>query len=92
MAGLPCDACQEPSLILPTGVDSVGEDVDGQLIYRRYRVCINPTCERYRQRRETLEAYLPETGKPVLMDTQQLRQYLPPGPADNSQPTLFDDC
>lgn len=91
MAGLPCDVCQEETIVLPTGTESVGEDADGQLIYRRYRVCINPTCERYRQRRETLEAYLPQDGPPVLMDTAQLRQYLPSAPANSSQPTLFDD-
>lgn len=90
MAGLPCDACQEETIVVPMG--TVDVDVDGHTIYRRYRVCINPTCERYRQRRDTVEMYLPDReGPPTLVDTAQLRQYLPVEPAPDGLPSLFDD-
>lgn len=87
MAGLPCDTCQEDTVVVPSGI--VGEDAAGLLFYRRYRACVNPKCERYRQRRESLEAYLPDSGPPVLVDTVQLRQYLPP--EKSSHPSLFDE-
>ena len=91
MAGLPCDVCQEESIVIPVGV--VGEDAQGTLIYRRYRVCVNPRCEKYRLRRESVEMYLPGQEVQVRVDTQQLRQYLPPEPnEDDSQPSLFSDC
>lgn len=90
MAGLPCDACQEETVVIPSGV--VDLDVDGQTIYRRYRACINPKCSRYRHRRDTVEMYLPAEGTPILVDTVQLRQYLPPEDQRSGQPSLFDDC
>ncbi|GGO24844.1 hypothetical protein [Deinococcus humi] len=89
MAGLPCDTCQEESIVIPSGV--ILQDEGGATAYRRYRVCINPKCERYCQRRETLEQYLPETGERVMLDTRQLREYLPQAPPDaNRSPGLFD--
>ena len=88
MAGLPCDACGEESLVIPTG--EVGEDAEGQTIYRRFRVCINPACTKYRHRRESIEFYLPQTGDPKVMDTAQLRPYLPEEDrGGGSQPSLF---
>ncbi len=87
MAGLPCDVCQEDTIVIPLG--TVGEDAAGILFYRRYRVCVNPNCERYRQRRTSLEAYLPEDGPPVLVERAQLRPYLPP--ERSSHPSLFDE-
>ncbi|WP_278912120.1 hypothetical protein [Deinococcus wulumuqiensis] len=50
---------------------------------------MNPNCERYRQRRTSLEAYLPEDGPPVLVERAQLRPYLPP--ERSSHPSLFDE-
>lgn len=55
MAGLPCDVCQEDSTVVLNGQS--GLDADGVLVYRRWRVCTNPNCERYMHRRETLEHY-----------------------------------
>lgn len=89
MSGLPCDVCQDDTIVIPSGV--VLEDSTGATAYRRYRTCINPNCERYCQRRETLEQYLPQAGEPVLLNTQQLRDYLPkPPPGANRSPGLFD--
>ena len=89
MAGLPCDTCQEETVVIPSGM--ILQDDEGATAYRRYRVCINPNCERYCQRRETLEHYLPQTGTPVILDTRQLREYLPkPPPGANTSPGLFD--
>ncbi|WP_155300165.1 hypothetical protein [Deinococcus kurensis] len=89
MAGLPCAACQDETVVIPSGV--ILEDAEGAVAYRRYRVCVNPRCEQYRVRRETLEQYLPAPGEPTLVDTQQLRQYLPPGAPGNDCPSLFDN-
>lgn len=88
MAGLPCDVCQEDTIVIPQGV--IGEDADGALVYRRYRVCVNPRCERYRHRRESLEMYLPQEGPPTLVDTRQFQQRAPAA-ANSSLPSLFDD-
>lgn len=88
MAGLPCDACQDETIVLPNAL--VLQDDEAATAYRRFRVCINPNCERYRQRRETLEQYLPEVCEPMLVDTRQLREYLPAPPDANRSPGLFD--
>ena len=89
MAGLPCDECGEETIVIPSAV--VAEDGEGRLIYRRYRVCVNSACPRYRHRRETVEVYLPAAQTPYLLDTAQLRAYLGIGPENGSQPSLFAD-
>ena len=89
MAGLPCDACQEETAVVPSG--EVGEDAEGQTIYRRYRVCINPHCQNYRHRRESVEFYLPQDGPPMIVDTLQMNRFFAEADRENaSQPSLFD--
>ena len=88
MAGLPCDYCAEDTYIIPMG--EVLDDADGRTIYRRYRACVNPKCNLYRHRRESWEFLLPET-KIKIVDTVQLRQYLPEDdPGVGLQPNLFE--
>ncbi|OWL96541.1 hypothetical protein CBQ26_09190 [Deinococcus indicus] len=87
MAALPCDICQEETVVIPSGLILV--DAEGAVAYRRYRVCTNPRCERYRVRRESIEQFLPMPATPELVDTLQLRAYLPPDAS--SCPSLFED-
>lgn len=57
MAGLPCEACQEETIVIPSA--QIVEDAGGRVVYRRYRACTNPDCELYLVRRETLEVFAP---------------------------------
>lgn len=57
MAGLPCEACQEPLAVIPNA--AVVTDAADRAIYRRYRTCTNPACELYLMRRETFEVAAP---------------------------------
>ncbi|WP_288432673.1 hypothetical protein [uncultured Deinococcus sp.] len=57
MASLPCEACQEETTVIPTGI--ILEDSMGALACRRFRVCTTPECELYLIRRESLEQFLP---------------------------------
>jgi len=90
MAGLPCDACQEETVVLN---GEAGQDGDGANMYRRYRVCINPTCERYMLRRESAEIFL-EVENEIRYrpaDVKRILRATGPQPADedSSQPSLF---
>lgn len=57
MAGLPCEECQEGMFVIPCG--TVMSDASGRTVYRRYRVCITPSCSLYLIRRETFEVAAP---------------------------------
>ena len=91
MSGLPCDVCQEETVVVPQAI--ILQDDDGATAYRRYRVCINPICERYCIRRETLEQYLPDSSPPYRINTRQLQAFLPQAPpGENESPGLFTNC
>lgn len=89
MAGLTCDVCQEPTYVLSNG--ELGTDADDRVVYRRFRTCVNPTCEQYLIRRESLELMLPPSEAPKKVNLNEVRDVLPPNErSDASQPTLFE--
>ncbi|WP_288482124.1 hypothetical protein [uncultured Deinococcus sp.] len=64
MAGLPCEVCQEEAIVVPSGF--IVSDNSGNTIYKRYRVCSNPTCDLYLIRRETFEVFAPLSPDAVI--------------------------
>ncbi|BDP42905.1 hypothetical protein DAETH_28740 [Deinococcus aetherius] len=72
MAGLPCDTCQEDSTIVLRG--EAGLDGEDELIYRRWRVCLNPNCERYLHRRTSVEYYPEDQGEPKVYELTELKR------------------
>lgn len=68
MSGLPCEACQEPTHVIPTG--QLLDDANGRVLYRRFRVCTNTACEFYLIRRETLEVAVPLTPNVFIVSPQ----------------------
>lgn len=74
MAGLPCEACQEPMTVIPGGV--VVTDAAGRAVYRRCRVCVTPGCEMYLLRRATFEVAAPLSPSVEVMrpDYSQIRR------------------
>lgn len=88
MAGLPCEVCQGEMINLGNG--EPGTDGDALTTYRRFKVCVNASCERCGEVVETMEVALPRPEKPRTVSpttVKRLRKYLP---CDNSQPSLFE--
>lgn len=89
MAGLPCEACQEETIVLSNG--EPGTDGEGRTIYRRYRVCVNQNCERCGEVVETVEIALPRPDIPRVVSSSTLKRLQKYGLYDSSQPSLFSD-
>lgn len=71
MAGLECDKCLQPTRVIDNGKTET--DADGRVLYRRYRVCTNPTCPRYKIRRESVEVWLPDQDStPFVVSNREL--------------------
>lgn len=83
MAGLPCDVCQEDTTYVLRG--EAGLDGSDELIYRRWRVCVNKACEKYLHRRVSVEYYPDEQGELTVYEPGEIRRLLastgqrPPG-------------
>lgn len=93
MAGLPCDTCQEDSTIVLRG--EAGLDGADELIYRRWRVCTNPRCERYLHRRVTAEYYPAVQDTPKVYEEREIKRIiramgLKSGPGDDSPMLPWD--
>lgn len=87
MAGLPCDVCQEDTVVLSHG--EIGVDADDRLLYRRFRTCNNPNCSKYRLRRATVEVFIEAPERKVT--PAEIRAFLPPDPCVDSSTPLFED-
>lgn len=74
MAGLPCDACQEPVPVVQ--VFDAALDGDGELIKVRWRVCTNPKCEKYMLRRVSVEYYPAQQGEPHMYKPGDVKRLL----------------
>lgn len=73
MAGLNCE-CGEATVVLPVAMTV--EDSTGRLFYRRYRVCVDPTCDFYLVRRESYEFMAPLSEvKLYSHNNKQLSKY-----------------
>lgn len=88
MAGLECDVCMNPTIVIDNGVAET--DADGRVTYRRYRVCTNPNCQKFRHRRETVEIFLPDdpAEEPFLVSPRELKM-VAVAEDDPWQPPLF---
>ncbi|GEM48817.1 hypothetical protein DC3_44520 [Deinococcus cellulosilyticus NBRC 106333 = KACC 11606] len=86
MAGLECDKCLQPTRVIDNGKTET--DADGRVIYRRYRVCANPTCPMFRIRRESVELWLPDEGNPFRVSARELNLVEEPE-EDPWQPSLW---
>lgn len=73
MAGLPCEACQEPMAVLQTAGPI--EDLGGRVVLPRERVCVTPDCEFYLIRRQSAEVLLPCTDPPERLSLENKRVY-----------------
>lgn len=74
MAGLPCDTCQEDTTYVLRG--EAGLDGSDELIYRRWRVCVNKRCERYLHRRVSVEYYPEDQGEPTIYEPGEIKRLL----------------
>lgn len=82
MAGLPCESCQEPLVVVQTCGPT--EDLGERVVLRRERVCLTPSCEFYRIRRQSAEVLLPLSESPdyVPLEHTKVRRALAAHPAD----------
>lgn len=71
MSSLPCEACQEETVVIPSGI--IIEDSTGAIAYRRFRTCLTPECDLYLVRRETFEQFLPISPDTMIMDSSNLQ-------------------
>lgn len=85
MAGLPCEECRAPMVVIPSG--SNVEDAARRVMYRRHRVCINPECSLYLIQRETFEVMSPlALNAPLVSTTNSKLRHLKLPPRNRELP------